>query len=341
MAVSAFLGDLFEPNEPEASFARYAATFDAWLEAERISGHLRGDASARVYTHMWAALATWATTQSIPISRLDARDLETYLATRGEGAELSPRYALRLMQLVDRVLQHHHRRITETSTSSDTTPAAELVLRRPEIRFAGSAAQDPLPAYLDAPQARRLVAFLGSVRADRRLVNASWQDIRNCTSVALMLGAGLTPAEVRALTLADVIVAGSRPAGVPWKVNVAPSGGAPAREAPLAKWAGRLLEDWLAVRQSQAIPGTVLLPSTRSSGKTWSKRSQHIATSEVLAAAGLDDVEGGSYRLRHTFAIRQLRRGRSPAEVARWLGIIDLRVMDRYLRVVPAPVDVA
>jgi integrase len=44
-------------------------------------------------------------------------------------------------------------------------------------------------------------------------------------------------------------------------------------------------------------------------------------------------------RMRHTFALRQLRRGKSPGDIARWLGVVDPNVMARYQRVLQAPVD--
>jgi integrase len=44
--------------------------------------------------------------------------------------------------------------------------------------------------------------------------------------------------------------------------------------------------------------------------------------------------------LRHTFALRQLRRGRSAADVARWLGVVDPGVVERYRRVAFEPEDV-
>ena len=90
-------------------------------------------------------------------------------------------------------------------------------------------------------------------------------------------------------------------------------------------------------REALAIPGPMLLPSTRSSGKPWGKVAQYNATAAVLAEAGLADVTGGSFRLRHTFALRQLRRGTAEHEVARWLGVSDPAVMARYRGVLAAP----
>ena len=48
---------------------------------------------------------------------------------------------------------------------------------------------------------------------------------------------------------------------------------------------------------------------------------------------------GGSFRLRHTFAIRQLRRGTPPEQVAHWMGV-EPGEMKRYERVLPAAVEV-
>jgi integrase len=165
--------------------------------------------------------------------------------------------------------------------------------------------------------------------------------VRNRTSVGLMLGAGLTPGEVRALKGTSVMINGGKNTGVPWKLQVAGNGNSAGRETPVASWSGQLLRYWLNVRDEQRIPGPMLFPSTKTSGKAWGKVAQYNATKEVLLAAGVDDVEGGSFRLRHTFALRQLRRGKSPQEIARWLGVSDPAVMSRYERVIYAPVDLA
>lgn len=61
----------------------------------------------------------------------------------------------------------------------------------------------------------------------------------------------------------------------------------------------------------------------------------------VLGAAGLPGSEGGSFRLRHTFALRQLRRAAPPEQVAQWLGLSDSTALARYQRVLTDPVEVA
>jgi site-specific recombinase XerD len=87
------------------------------------------------------------------------------------------------------------------------------------------------------------------------------------------------------------------------------------------------------------LAGPVLFPATRS-GRPWGKVAQYGAAKAVMAAAGLTDTEGGSFRLRHTFALRQLRKGSAPEDVARWMGLSDVAALARYRQVLMATPDV-
>lgn len=323
-------------NNRTADPGEYREAMTAWLVASAQAGQLQRESSTDVYEHMWNALAAWAVGRGIKLTALSASDLDAYLRSRGGSEDLSPRYAWRLLRIVDRVLSHH----TLVHELPPNRAAAELMASRPEIRFANSPETDPLPDFLPASEAKRLVTYLSAVRPGRGPAAQPWQEVRNRASVGLMLGAGLTPGEVRALVLGGVVSDGAAKKGTPWKLRIAGNGDSPARETPLAPWAGQLLRYWLDVRREQGIPGTMLFPSTKSSGKPWGKVAHYNATKEVLQAAGVDRLEGGSFRLRHTFALRQLRRGTAPDEVARWLGVADAAVMARYQRVISSPVDV-
>ena len=327
--------DLFAA-EDVASPVEYREAFRGWLAESGRAGRVQRESSAEVYEHMWSALTAWAVGNGLRLADIGASDLESYLGSRGGSSELSARYAWRLLRLVDRVLSHHAR----VHDLPPNTAAGALMAYRPDIRFANSPDTDPLPDFLPASEAKRMVTYLSAVRPGRATAGQPWQEVRNRASVGLMLGAGLTPGEVRALELAAVVVDGGATKGVPWKLRVAGNGNAPARETPVAAWAGQLLRYWLEVRAEQGVPGPMVFPSTKSTGKPWGKVAQYNAAKEVLQVAGIDDVEGGSFRLRHTFALRQLRRGKAPDEVARWLGVSDPAVMSRYQRVISSPVDV-
>ncbi|KPF47604.1 hypothetical protein IP87_00735 [beta proteobacterium AAP121] len=333
-----------------ARWADYQSAFTRWLAEARQAGRIRRATTAQVYQHMWEALATWAVGQGIALPRLQATDLDAYLQSRSGAAEaLTPRYAWRLLALVDRVLASHARQ----RQRSRNTAVPALLDTHADIRHANAVQRDDLPAYLLPADAARLVAHLSALRPRRgsagRGALPPWQEVRNRASVALMLGAGLAPGEVRNLRCSDVLLdAGAAAAqadnapGLPWKLHVPSDGLTPERETPLAPWAAQVLRHWLQVRHEAGVTGAVLFPSTRQGGKVWSKVSHYQATAAVLSAAGIDtagegSASGGSYRLRHTFALRQLRRGTAEAELERWLGVSDPSVMARYRRILLRP----
>jgi len=339
---------LFSPDtaygEPTPAQAlRFA--FEAWLADQQALGSLRQPSSIQVYRDMWGGFMAWCLGCSPPVTlaSLDTQDLKTFQGARfgmkSPDQSLSPRHALRLLRLIDRVLRHHAARTGEALN----TAAADWIAAQPRIRYAEAAEADPLPEFLSAAEARHLIGFLSSARprnsAGRDAQQAfSWQQIRNCTSVALQLGSGLTPADVRALSLQSVTIQGGKVRDRPWKLAVPGNGNSPAHEAPIAPWAGDLLQHWLQVRAEAGIAGGYLFPSTRT-GKPWSRDSQYKVARQVLEEAGLESGDGGSFRLRHTFALRQLRRGTASDQVAAWLGV-EPEAMGKYARVVVAPADV-
>ena len=289
------------------------------------------------------AFGAWCVQHRLDPIALTASELDAYLRSR-EGSvptsELTARYSWRLVSLVDRVVNHW----AGQQGRVPNLAAAKLLGSNSDLRHANSASKDPLPEVLTDTQDRTLVAFLQSSVPHQGEPPVSlsrdglWQDIRNRTGVALQRGAGLTPAEIRMLTVNSVFV-DSDPAKGPWKVRAPATGSAQAHDAPVAHWARPLLTRWMQLRTELAIPDRWLFPSTKS-GKQWGKTAHFDSVADVLDAAGLVGFKGGSYRLRHTFAMRQLSRAQnSEAQVATWLGI-DVAEMKRYRGVMMAPVDV-
>lgn len=370
--------DLFDPAHDGALppvAPGFTTVFEDWLAHRLSAGTLRQPSSVAVYRSMWGALAAWSGARGLRSpQQLDAGLLQDYLLSRpgGQGADLlGPRHAWRLLRLVDDVLAHAARPqpagVPPTSASraatgarsrSPVTPrpggvtaappgtgaapdtghntaAQELLQATPAWRHANAAHRTPLPAHLDGAQARALVGWLLAAPPP----GTAWQALRDRAAVALQLGAGLTPADVRAVQLSGVVSAGGRAAGVPWKLRLPAHGAVPEREAPVAPWAGRLLRRWLDVRSALAIAGPMLFPATRA-GRPWGKVAQYTAARGVLAAAGLPDQAGGSFLLRHTFALRQLRRGASAEQVAGWLGLADAAALARHRRLLIGPAAV-
>ena len=336
---------LFEPSPPEHNLRE---AFERWMADQRAMEALRQPGSIEVYTEMWGGFMGWCLSQSpaVTLETLHIEDLDAFQAARSglktDDLSLSPRHALRLLRLVERVLRHH---AAQTGLAPNTA-VSDWLAHNPQVRFADAASADPLPEFLTVSEAKHLIAFLSNarprpgLRGGRRDAHAAftWQELRNRAAVAMHLGGGLTPADVRALTLSSPISRGGQVRDRPWKISIPVNGDAGARETPIAPWAGELLQHWLTVRDELRLAGPMLFPSTRT-GKPWSKQSHYAATRQLLEEAGLDSHEGGTFRLRHTFALRQLRRGTAPEQVARWLGV-EPAVMERYKRVVTAPMDV-
>jgi site-specific recombinase XerD len=282
----------------------------------------------------------------VTLDTLDVQDLQAFQAARfgkkSADLSLSPRHALRLIRLVDRVLRHH----AAQSGAQPNTAAADWLAEHPTVRYADASSADPLPEFLSVFEAKELITFLSNARPRPGLSGArrdshvafTWQELRGRVALALHLGGGLTPADVLALTLASPVSRGGQVRDRPWKVSIPGHGDVSARETPIAPWAGELLQHWLQVRFELKVPGDVLLPSTRT-GKPWSKKSHYAEAKRLFEDAGLVGQGGGTFKLRHTFALRQLRRGTEPEVVAGWLGV-EPEVMGRYRQVVSGPMDV-
>lgn len=326
--------------------------FDRWAQHARHEGRVRRSESLHTYRELWEALLNWSVREApdLTIESLSNRDLERFLASRngavGAASEASPRYVWRLLDLIDRVLEHdaQHRGVEPNDA------ARRLLASRPDWRYANDSSKQPLPQCLVAAEAKTLVNYLSSARprVGRGVDEHGWAELRNRASVAVQLGAGLTPMEIRGLRLADVVTRGGPRSAQPWKLVVKPQplvpgeegGTSVERETPIAAWAGQVLDHWLSVRNRFVRAGDFVFPATRT-GKPWSKNSQYAAVRDVLDASGIDKslVPGGSFRLRHTFALRQLRRGRALEEVAQWIGL-EPEAMQRYRRVLYAPVQI-
>lgn len=328
---------------------RFLACFLSWRDSrvsqypgERANRELSAE-SAKVYQEMWIAFAEYCERHALALETLTQNDIIAFfeLRARGEGnarmlpkgSTLSPRYAWRMLTLIDRITRH----VAERDRQQPNMAARDL-LERPEYRYANAREKDPLPEYYLEPQVQQIIAYLTGLSKSKEDASVlHWKEVRDRTAVALMLGAGLTPGDVRAATIGGVHITGGNTLGVPWKLSLPGNGNSPAHETPITEWAGIMLAHWLEVRFASWIPGEILFPSTLS-GKGLSHAACYKVCKAVLIGAGMDGDSGGVFKLRHTFALRQLADGRSESEVARWLGLVDLNGMMRYRKLVKQPV---
>jgi integrase len=335
---------IFEQADVLASpFEEFRNAFDGWLANAQSTNKVRQTSSIQFYRDIWNPFAAWCIAQDPPVrlQSLQQRDLTAFLEGRGR---LSPRHQWRLLNLIDRVLRRH-----ADAQGLERNRAAEEYLKDTDLVRLANVSDRPEVDCLDGSQAGKLVVYLSSIRpgASRAGQLSGWPELRNLAAVGLHLGAGVTPGELRELRLGSEVVAGGRFKGVPWKLKVAGNGNRAARETVIAPWAGHLLRYWLEVLASQNLAPAppaededadqpFMFPGTN--GLQWRKMAHYEAVNRVLVAAEVEPanagVGGGAFRLRHTFALRQLRRGRSPEDVARWMGIVNLEELERYRHVI-------
>jgi len=291
-----------------------------------------------VYRSVWCSFARYCAERGMELDQVDEDALHHYLSLRAHHEALSPAHIRRTLQLFRWLFRFEAQR---THRSANTS--AESLLNRPEIKFALTDIEEPLPEFLTAAESRRLINFLSSLtlKSIEAAENPAmaWMELRNRAAVALCLGGGVKPGEIRSLKLDDVTIEEGKMAGIPWRLTIPASGNCPQRQSPLASWAGRVLALWLKGRSFLKIPGDWLLPSTLS-GKQWSKRALVMAFESVMSDAGFIHKGSAANKLRHTFALRQLADGKKVDDVQRWLGFQDPDSMIKYSRVLQKPVDV-
>lgn len=283
--------------------------------------------SERVYLEMWKAFAVYCHAQHKSVTELAPPDLEAFLASRATAGQrcqrpLAPRYAWRMLHLIDAILRSH-----AEQRGVPPNLAAHLLLQTPAFRGVNAVAEDSPPRCLSADERQQLIAYLQQAMATRSGRQAGdWKKARDCAAVSLMLGAGLTPGEIRRLHL-------PRPEPYAWpaaalQIRTDEAAGL-VRETRVESWAQEILDAWLPMRRARAPHGGHLFPATWA-GKAWSHTGSQQACSALLQGAGLQNAAGGLYRLRHTYALQQLRAGTSENTVARWLGFRDPESIAQY-----------
>lgn len=327
----------------------FEVAFDAWLASE--ANHIKRHSSREIYKAVWGAFVR-DLPAGITIESITSDMVAHYLATgatpipgvysKRRAEQLSIGYQARVASLIGKVMRHHAK-MTETQIEGDS-PVTALMRRTPALANASrrETRQDPDLDFLSPSEH----VTMRDVLISRALADAKadavvkWSDARDRTSMALQLGAGLSPSDVRELTLGEGL---SRSMNSSWDSStrflfVPQNGKLLKRHTLVDAWAATLFDQWIdqlrnrkpLAQVSFVFPGeiTARKQASKQPGQ-WSKAGQHKQTTKVIATMGLS---GSSFKLRHTWALSKLREGLNPRDVARWLGIQDGgEVMQRYL----------
>src|SRR5258705_2195437 len=107
---------------------------------------------------MWGAFTAWCLGQSpaVTLPSLDLRDLQAFQAARfgrkSSDLSLSPRHALRLVRLIDRVLRHH----AAQTEAPPNTAASDWLASPPAGGYSEAADADPLARLRSVADAKHL-----------------------------------------------------------------------------------------------------------------------------------------------------------------------------------------
>ena len=312
------------------------AAFDRWLGEQ---GGRLSESSQTTYRYMWHSYVQFLLRVDLSPAQVKPDDLVLFLQglePRGPYDEdINEHYAWRALSLIKRVTAADAQHLGVPVN----TAAADL-LCTDRFRYINARGKEPLPKILEPRAARSLIQRLVADAASLGL-KPSWKVERDRACLALMLGSGLTPMELRYLKTHDLFLKQNQHGQIPWKVSVAPTAKTVAHDAPIAGWARRVLTRWLLVRNEYGFEGDAMFPATRSS-KAWTDVGcQAAATAMLIRLMGDEYRYGGLMRLRHTFVIRQRKRDIPSDRIALWLGIRDLERMKRYESVIPMDTEVS
>jgi hypothetical protein len=168
---------LFPADDHALLEERLRGLFRSWVDFRALStSRVRTerplkDESATVYQEMWHAFAAFCAVRNLDTSTISAADIQTFLMLRGsgndgekprvsiKGEDLSPRYAWRMLTLIDRITRFHAER-----EGVPPNRAATELLQKNEYRYANASHRDPLPEFCTEAQAKRLIGYLTEIR---------------------------------------------------------------------------------------------------------------------------------------------------------------------------------
>ena len=333
----------------------FKSAFQTWLASE--ASHIKRETSREIYRVIWSSFV-----RDLPIgvtvSGITSEMVASYLLNGAskfaeeEGRDgagvpkmrteaLSIRYQARVASLIEKIMDHHAY-VTKAKVESETAVQA-LMRRTPALADAlkRETREEPaLDVLTDQEHAALKTRLIEGGKVDMASnIAVKWSAARDRTSMALQLGAGLSPIDIRELTMGE----GSSKSLEPnWNLGsrflfVPKSGKLFKRYTLVDPWAGELMDQWIhTLRDRESLsrvafvfPGETLEKegSSKQPGQ-WSKPGQHKQTSKFMASM---KIEGSSFKLRHSWAMAKLREGADEREVARWLGVqADGEVMKRY-----------
>jgi integrase/recombinase XerD len=286
--------------------------------------------SAAIYRFMWTRFVRWMGDNRKTLWKLTVDDIHAFLDERNNENQLVVKSATLRRQyitMVDRVYKHFGFP-TNPASHANHQMSAETKLRG-KNNATVTLTEDQQQAFLDA---------LPSTPLEHGNPKAGWHVRRDRAMQAIMLGAGLKVSEAIGLYTVNVKVRQQDSDGnVPIEVSPASARGTVKQHiAMLRPPAASIVLDWVEERKRLRIPGSLLFPAAvpgspeKSLGARMDKSWVYRLTKETYERAGLDVPRKGGRTLRNTYAVAELKSGKTDAAVKELLGHRTHRALETY-----------
>lgn len=291
----------------QAWYANPERAFDGWL-----ARHGFRSGTAVVYRAMWGKLLRWSAEQGLPPLKWSAAQIGAFL----DAQNLHKRHRYRYARLIERIF--HHLSTLQQNLHNPASQAVKAHLAEGE--------NDPtaflLPGERDLLVARILAPAVLGAPETRDISPTQWKRARDVGLLAVLLGAGLKVAEVRAL----LIEALEGIDGGAMAIRMTRPNNGRTYMAPLFGFAHQPLRHWLATRAAAQTLGTLVFP-TMANGRPMHAASVYRRIEILLEEAGVlasRSERASPQTLRNTCGAMHFDAGTTPAAVAQLLGMRDL-----------------
>ncbi len=301
LSVYIFMDSELWLSDPEAAYAE-------WQRAEATGADRRAFAERSIVQHrsMFARLHRYLRSRGITVMDFGTDHIDGFFADLDRDCEPGTSTRLRYLKLMDRLSRH----LSLLGLRTDN-PAAALLSREhwPD--------DEPMPVFLWPDEDARLQDVCSNPAYE------SFKELRNRAIVALLLGTGITAAELSALSVGDLDAGGSRVS-----VFVKKRGPRIARRVPVDAFAVEILREYAKTRAALSAPDGLLFMAT-AGGKPMKPATLGQCVQGALHAAGAAAADESPRLLRNTYGRRHLLEGKTNEQVSNLMGLSSHRTATR------------
>lgn len=272
--------------------------------------------SAHIYRSMFGKFVLWLTQENKKFSVVVEQDLVRFISRNRTEGEQNSLISRRYLRLLERCYKHLQVQPNPASAALQVASAN------------GYIAQDHRMQVLDSTDIATFINALpplrppGPNRAGRP--PKAWKRRRDHAMQATMLFGGLKVAETIGLRLSEVHDPFSGAFGDEGIVlAISPEGKhdtSHAHDTVLRAYGALALRTWLKERTALGIKGELVFPGDLA-GKPLSAVTVYRQVRATFERAGIDVDHNGGRTLRNTFAVEELKGGRTRAELKKLLGL--------------------